>query len=81
MQWIPMQWGAERFEWVKFAKGRWSLIGHEAKVFSTSRGWGAIVGEHFLGYYGHYRKAMEAVVSYIAYEKRLRDLKAGREVL
>jgi len=73
MKLVPMQWGNERFEWLQVRRGCWSLIGHNAEVFATSRGWGASVGHRFLGYYRHRNKAMEAVVSYIAYEKKLRE--------
>ena len=76
MKWVPMQWGGEKFEWIQLSRGRWGLVGHQAEVFSTGRGWGASVGHHFLGYYPRRNKAMEAVVSYIAYQKKLRELQA-----
>ena len=76
MKWIPMRWGNEQYEWLQVRRGWWSLVGHQAEVFSTGRGWGASVGHHFLGYSPNRNRAMEAVVSYIAYQKKLRELQA-----
>jgi len=73
MKWVPIRWGNEQYEWIQTASGRWSMLGHEAEVFYTARGWGVMVNGKFLSYYRTRKKAMEAAIGYLAYEKRKKE--------
>jgi hypothetical protein len=76
MKWTAIQWGSELYEWVMVTSGHWSLIGHDAVVFSTTRGWGVMVQGKFLSYYPTRKKAMEAAIGYLAYERRKKEAEA-----
>ena len=77
MKWEAMRWGSERFEWVQLSPGRWGLVGHKAEIFfHNKRGWGAMVDGSFLAYYSSRKRAMEAVIGFLAYGQKLREVKA-----
>ena len=76
MKWTAIQWGSELYEWVMITSGHWSLIGHDVVVFSTARGWGAMVNGKFLSYYPTRKKAMEAAIGYLAHQRRMKEAEA-----
>ena len=77
MKWEAMRWGSKRFEWVQLSPGRWGLVGHKAEIFfHDKRGWGALVDGSFLAYYSSRKRAMEAVIGFLAYEQKPREAKA-----
>jgi hypothetical protein len=52
------------------------MLGHEAEVFHTARGWGATVNGKFLSYYRTRKKAMEAAIGYLAHQRRMKEAEA-----